>query len=731
MAAATVSGTAVTVLTKARSVDLRLSTGGPLLVLFYGFPLWWLLGFGDLAFLVAALPMGVHLWRIRHALTVPKGFAIWVVFLLLVLISVLALPARAPFAMGPGNILTYGYRVAWYLSVTIVLLYVGNLGPRWTMSSRIPRAVAFMFIVTVAGGLLGMVAAEWRADSLLGALLPSGLVSNPFVHSLVSLEAADTSNILGYPQVRPKAPFPYANSWGASFSAFLPFFLLTWCRRSAGWRLWAAPFVLAAAAVVVVATLNRALWGALLVGAVYAAVQAIRLRGLRGFVVVYAAVLVGVVLVVGSGLASTVTDRLDNPHSNSRRSELAVKTVESVATGSPLVGFGNTRDVQGNFESIAGGASAECQACGVPPFGTQGLLWGVLFSQGFLGAISFLAFLLYRMSRHIRSRDPRTVVLLATPLFLLIQLPFYDSAGIPLFTTMIALALMWRSKVLERSAPQRGSTRPLVAAPVGAHGTAGDQPAPSAEGAPNPGARSDSVRAVDLARSIARIAPGAIVVGGAMAVVAAGVAIAAPRDHRATVDVLIHPAPVYLPLGGPPPRAISMDTEAHRALSDEVLSGIAEATGEPDPRAAVDVSAYPGTSVLRLSYTAPGAQAADEGARAFADAYLRQRSDYLQQRADSALDRILTPDPIIEPDPGVVESGSVAGRAWETALNNREARVSDVLSSSTLSAELVSGPSVVEVRRNVTSDVANVLALGILLGASIVIWKRRGRGEHV
>ena len=115
------------------------------------------------------------------------------------------------------------------------------------------------------------------------------------------------------------------------------------------------------------------------------------------------------VLVVASGLPATIVDRFEHPHSDDRRTELALKTVQSVALGSPVVGFGNTRDVRGNFSSIAGGSTPECDACGVPPFGTQGQFWLVLFAQGIVGAIAFVWFLLYRMGRHLRARDLRTV----------------------------------------------------------------------------------------------------------------------------------------------------------------------------------------------------------------------------------------------------------------------------------------------------------------------------------
>ena len=100
-----------------------------------------------------------------------------------------------------------------------------------------------------------------------------------------------------------------------------------------------------------------------------------------------------------SPLGNLAEQRADNQHSNNRRGMLLTETVGSVSQGSPLVGFGSTRDVQGSFSSIAGGATPDCPACGVPPLGTQGHLWLVLFSQGWLGLAFFLLFVVLALIR--------------------------------------------------------------------------------------------------------------------------------------------------------------------------------------------------------------------------------------------------------------------------------------------------------------------------------------------
>jgi hypothetical protein len=424
-----------------------LRPGWPLSALFLAFPLWWVLGLTEVVFFLAAVPMAVSLLRRRHVVT-PRGFGIWLVFLAVVVVSGALLTAQAPFGeegvLG-GRILTFGYRLGWYLVATIVLLYVGNSDQHDLSDERVSRLLAVMFVVTAAGGVLGMVAPHLEFRSSLEMLLPNGIADRNFVQALVHPATADVQRVLGYDEARPRAPFAYTNSWGANLSLFLPFFVYSWCRKDSGLRRVAAPFVLVAAVLGVIYSLNRGIWIVLCAGALYAVVQVVRTRGARAVngLLALAAVLVALALL--SPLQTVVSERLSHPHSNERRSELALTTVRSTLTGSPLVGFGNVRDVQGAFGSIAGGASTDCPACGVPPMGTQGQFWLVLFSQGLIGLAVFVAFFVVRLARHVRSRRPITVLGLAVVLSFLAEAFVYDTLGAPMFTAMIALGLMWRA----------------------------------------------------------------------------------------------------------------------------------------------------------------------------------------------------------------------------------------------------------------------------------------------
>ncbi|MGW5364575.1 hypothetical protein [Actinopolymorpha pittospori] len=435
-----------------------LRPGWALSALFLGFPLWWALGLGTFAFVIFAVPLGLELFR-RHGLRAPRGFGVWLLFLVWMLASATMLwsdaPGGEPGGFGGGRLMVFGYRAAMYLAATIVLLYVVNADERALPTRRVLRLLGVMFVVTTCGGLLGVLAPGFEFRSAMELLLPHGIATNEFVNRMIHPAAADTQDILGYDEARPIAPFSFSNSWGANFSLYLPFFLLSWLGREAGWRRRLAPFVLLLAIVPVVYSLNRGLWLALGVGACYLAVRLAAQGRLWALQAIVAAILVGAVAFVASPLGTMVEQRLNAPHSNERRSQLATETVRNVLVGSPLLGFGSTRDVQGSFASIAGGSTPDCQACGVPPFGTQGQLWLVIFSQGVVGLCLFLYFFARRFFAH--WRDPTALAIAGSTvlIFFGIELLVYDTLGAPMVTVMIALGLLSRATAGRPPEPAR------------------------------------------------------------------------------------------------------------------------------------------------------------------------------------------------------------------------------------------------------------------------------------
>ncbi|WGX96054.1 hypothetical protein [Nocardioides sp. L-11A] len=575
-----------------------------------GLPLWWLLGVASLVPLALAVPLCWDL-RSRRRVSLPPHAGWWLLFLLWVLLGLGTLWAAAPQAVddgGTGRLLVFGYRLAWYLSCTVLLVWIGN-----TPADRLPdrvvhRILAWVFVVAVAGGLLGLLAPDLAITTLAERMLPGGLRSNGFVSTLVSAETADIQKVLGDPEPRPKAPFPFTNTWGSVISLTLVFFVAAAVTSRSRAR-WLAGPVLAVAAVPVVLSLNRGLWLALGVGALGLLVLLALRRHHAALAALIAVVVVGGIAVTSTSLGDTVSSRLDNPHSNERRSQLLVTTVDSMTRGSPVVGFGSTRDVAGTFTSIAGGATPSCPACGVPPLGTQGQLWLVLFSQGWIGTLFFLAFFVLALRRTWRCRTLNQTVATFVLVIFLLQLTVYDTLGLPMMIVMTAVALAWRE---ERSGTslRRPSGRALVAA-----------------------------AAVAVA-----------VLGGAV-----GAAATRGEDSHvaSTVTVALTPSPTYLDVGDVareadsgtlvrPPDPATIDTEAALLRSESAMERAGQRVGLAPAtlRADIGVAAPPLSTVLDLTVTTSRRTDAAAAALAVAEEYLAERSRFLETRRTDLVARL-------------------------------------------------------------------------------------------
>jgi hypothetical protein len=438
--------------------------GWPLRVIYYGYPLWWVVGCAQFMFLAMAVPMAFTL--LRRPVRVPRGFAFWLLFLVWVLASVLVLWTNVPGTVpvhGASRLFIFTYRALWYLSLTIVLLYVGNMDEEELPGQSIARMLGFMFVVIVLGGLLSIADPHLQFKSVIERVLPHGVTGNAFVHQIVHPRVAQVQSFLGFADARPSAPYYYTNAWGCNLSLCLPFFILAWRDKRAGWRRAVAPIVGLAALVPAIYSLNRGLWIGVIAMTAFVAVRLAvqgRVWAVRGLV---GALLVGGLVFVASPLHSLVQQRLHHGHSNARRSDLAGTTFRTTADSSPIVGFGNTRRVLGNFSSIAGGARPDCPFCAAPPLGTQGHLWLVVVSQGLVGAALFLLFFVRRFVAGLRDRSPYAIAGTAVLVAAAVELPFYDMLADPLFTVMIAVAVLWRSEAGRLALP---AARPAARLPV-------------------------------------------------------------------------------------------------------------------------------------------------------------------------------------------------------------------------------------------------------------------------
>jgi len=656
----------------------------PLSLLFLGFPLWWVLGLTVLLPMFLSLVMADQLLRRRRRLVLPQGFALWALFLAWVAIGVVVLWADAPSAIpggGASRLAVFAYRVIWYFTATMVLLWIANLRESELPSRWLFQLLGFMFVVTTIGGLLGVLFPNLEFRSLVELLLPGGIRDNGLVQTMVHPKVADIERVLGRPDARPKAPFAFSNTWGSSLALYLPFFFVAWWRDGRTWQRIAVPFVMVAASVPIIYSLNRGLWICLGLAAVgYLALQ-IRKRRLAPIVVAVAVVAAVTLVFFLSPLATIFQERLAHAHSNERRGLLLTQTVASAAQGSPVVGFGSTRNVQGSFSSIAGADTPDCSACGLPPLGTQGHLWMVIFSQGLVGAALFVAFFLVAFMRSWRCRTTTEALCTFVLVFFALQVFIYDTLGLPLLTVMLAIGAVWREQV---AAGERDPARYLL--PDALHRLRAGAP-------------------VLLALSVVGL------------VVGTGVASLKQSTYASTVSILLSDVPVHLEptlpnkFGTTTAQSTTVDTEANLITSSETL---AQAAGTTDPAAVdrlrkeVSVTAAPNTRVLFIEVRSHSRQASQRLATAVAHSYLTVRHAELSVRRQEALARI-SAAPVITEDTTNLPLG--------TTLNPLRESLADLVLTPRTAGQVLATGATEAIGKQPEVPIASGAALGLGLGA--------------
>ncbi|MFD0657940.1 hypothetical protein [Thermocatellispora tengchongensis] len=403
-------------------------TAWPIGALLVGYPVWWALGLGGLAVIVLAVPMAAILWR-RRPVRTPPGFGLWLLLLAGYLLSGLMLGEMPPGTYGEiseGRIAGYAMRLALYVSMLVLVLYLGNLDERELPQLTLVRMLGVLFLTTVAGGFLGLLAPGLEFTSPMELVLPDWVSGNAFVQNLIHPTAAQTQKVLGYAMPRPEAPYEWANAWGSNLSVLLVWFVVGWWTYGSTGRRVAAVVLLALAAVPVVYSLNRGLWIGLAVAVAYLVLR----LGARARLTVCAAAAAGALVFAATPLHSIVTQRLDKPHSNDIRAFTVAATV-AAAGHSPVIGYGNTRNATGNHNSITTGKTDWCRECGHPPLGSDGHLWHLLITQGVAGAVLYVAFFAGAIRRYWRDRTPVGMAGVLVMILVLLYMFVYDALVTP------------------------------------------------------------------------------------------------------------------------------------------------------------------------------------------------------------------------------------------------------------------------------------------------------------
>ncbi len=441
----------------------------PLFMLLVLFPLWWFLGLSTFIFPILAAPMALFLLR-RRPIKVPPGFLLWALFLVWVVAGVAMLGVNPPGTVAEpasSRLVAYALRTVNYFSVTVIFLYAGNLTERELPRLRLVRMLGALFVTTLVGGLVGIAFPTLQLRSPVSSLLPASLAADDFVQRLVTPSVAQVQEVLGGVP-RPSAPFEYTNAWGNNLSILMVWFVLGWVVYGSRLRRGLGVLLLLLAVIPVTFSLNRGLWIGLLLSFVYVAFR-LALRGKALAVVAIAlALVVGGAVFTASPLQGIVADRLQNQHSNELRTSLTRDAI-SGATRSPVIGFGSTRAVQGARRSVAVGPTSQCPQCGGAVIGSNGHLWLLIFSHGFIGAALYVGFFLQAIVRYWRDTTPLGIaggLAIALPLFYMFV---YGALVSPLCMYLLSMALLWRNDMERRRARALASAeRAVVPATAGA-----------------------------------------------------------------------------------------------------------------------------------------------------------------------------------------------------------------------------------------------------------------------
>ena len=391
----------------------------PVAIAFIGFPLWWVLGLGDMAWPLFALFMFAVLARTKR-LRAPRGFGMWMLFIVWVLCSMIQLDEFV-------RVIGFMYRFSLYMAATIVFIYVYNARRRLT-ERRIFAILTMFWLVVVAGGFAGLLFPVWEVKTPLAFVLPQSFLDNSYVHDmafrrLTQFNPNPRAYVIAAP--RPSAPFLYANGWGNVYSLLTPVVVVYAAMVRRGPKFWLLMLALPISFVPAVLTLNRGMFLGLDIAVVYIGIRAT----LLGHGKILLAVLSLSVIAGTSFVVLPVQERIDQRtakvESIDDRGNLYRETFDRTLE-SPLFGYGAPRPSERKDQ---------------PSVGTQGHVWLVMFSQGFVGLGLFLGWLGFLFVRTIRRTDLVGLVCNALLLVAFVEVFYYGILGAGLVIIMVVGAL--------------------------------------------------------------------------------------------------------------------------------------------------------------------------------------------------------------------------------------------------------------------------------------------------
>lgn len=394
----------------------------PVTAMFAFYPLWWVVGVADVAWVLISAVMGLYLALLRRVPT-PRRFGIWLLFLLWMAFSVVEVDKAS-------RILVFGYRASHYVAITLVLLYVYN-GRRRLSDRFITGSLTIFWVIVVIGGFLGMLFPTAIFRTPLSYVLPQVLLNNELVDYMVVRRLAQFNpDSFIEIQARPSAPFLFTNNWGNAYSMLLPFVIAYLYKTHGERRFWVIAVLIPFSFVPAVATLNRGMFLGLGIFGAYISLR-FALRG-NFKVLLLSAGLGGVVAagLVFSPAQDELGTRVEQGSTTEDRMEIYIQTLDAVKE-SPVLGYGTPRP------------SANPN---IPPVGTHGQFWTVLHSHGIPAMICFMAFPLYCLFASGRRHDLVGLLVHTVILVGLVETLFYGFLPSGLYLLMIACAMALREQ---------------------------------------------------------------------------------------------------------------------------------------------------------------------------------------------------------------------------------------------------------------------------------------------
>jgi O-antigen ligase len=317
------------------------------------------------------------------------------------------------------------HRATLYGSATIHFVYLFN-APDDIVEISV-GALAWFWAGIIVLGLLAIAFSSFELNTPIERLLPGGLIRSNYILDMTHVRLAQIHDFLGFPVGRPTGPFAYTNQWGSAFALLVPFVIVARALRPRPWH-WLAPLLGAIGLVPLVVSLDRGAWLSLALGGAYVVFR-LAMRAQLGSLarLLLTVALLGCIILL-TPLGGLIQERIEVPHSNESRLEIYGQVIDEVAR-QPLFGFGGPQEAQGPY---------------LPPLGTQGAFWLVLYSHGVPGAAFFVGFFVYAFWRSRGAVTPIAFAAHVVILIALIQLPYYGLLPAGIHILMAAAALSFR-----------------------------------------------------------------------------------------------------------------------------------------------------------------------------------------------------------------------------------------------------------------------------------------------